>query len=106
MGYWQLWQRGLILVSQQSPPQLIEGVMLLLAMVLCIVWFVLLQWQYLVLCLSYIVGAIASILVREFIAPSTNTRLIRLTAVSSLVLLGSVVALYVTQTNHSALVAW
>lgn len=100
MGLWQIWQRSLTFVSQQSPPQLVEGVMLLLAMILCTVWFFLQQWPYLVLCLSYILGAIASILVRELIAPSSNTHMIRLTAASALVVLVSSVALYVTQTVH------
>jgi len=74
--------------------------MLLLALLLCGVWFWLQSWQYLVLCLSYIVGAIASILVREFVAPSAQTHQIRLIAWSSLLLLLLVVGFYVVKTVH------
>lgn len=85
MRCWQLWQRGLNLLSRQSPPQIVEGIMLLLAMILCMIWLFLQSWQYLVLSLSYITGAIASILVREILRPSAYTRWIRLAALLSIV---------------------
>lgn len=89
MRPWQWWQRGLSGLSQflsrQSPPQIVEAVMLLLAMILCMTWLFLQGWQYLVLSLSYLSGAIASVLVREILRPSAYTRWIRLVALVSLV---------------------
>jgi hypothetical protein len=87
MERWQLGQRSLNFLGRQSPPQIVEGVMLLLAIMLCIAWMGLHSWPYLVLSLSYIVGAIASILARDAISPSAYTRWIRLAALSSLGLL-------------------
>jgi multisubunit Na+/H+ antiporter MnhE subunit len=100
MRQWQRWQQNLALVCRQNPPQLVESVMLLLGLILCPVWMVLQSWQYLVLCLSYIVGAIASILVREWLAPSPFTHQIRFTALFSLGLLVSVVSFYLVRTGH------
>lgn len=89
-------------LGQQSPPQLIEAVMLLLAMPLSLIWYLLHSWPYLVLSLSYIVGAIASILVRESISPSSHSQTVRMTAILSLLLLLSGVGLYLAKVgNHS-----
>ncbi len=74
--------------------------MLLLAAALCAIWFFMPEWQFLILWLSYIVGAIASILVREAITPSIHTKQVRLTAVSSLLLLLSLTLVYVTRAAH------
>ncbi|MBL1177117.1 hypothetical protein [Pantanalinema sp. GBBB05] len=98
MRLWRNFLYSVILSSHYSPPRLVEAVMLLLAAGLCAVWWLNQQyWQYLVLCLSYIVGAIASILAREVVAPSSQTYTIRLTAVASLVVLVAVVGLYITR---------
>jgi hypothetical protein len=78
------------LLSRQSPPQIVEAVMLLLAIGLCITWLGLHRWQFLVLSLSYSIGAIASILAREWISPSPHTRWIRFVALASLGVLGLV----------------
>ncbi|NJP11816.1 MAG: hypothetical protein HC866_22025 [Leptolyngbyaceae cyanobacterium RU_5_1] len=91
----QAWWDGIALSSQYSPPQVVEVVMLLLAMLICLVWWIQQDWQYLALCLSYMVGAIASILARETVAPSTQAHTIRFTAVLSLVALLSMFGLYV-----------
>ncbi|MFM7449557.1 MAG: hypothetical protein ACKO24_13290 [Leptolyngbyaceae cyanobacterium] len=93
---------GLWLLGQQSPPQLIEAVMLLLAIPLSLIWYLLHSWPCLVLSLSYIVGAIASILVRESISPSSHSQTVRMTAILSLLLLLSGVGLYLAKAgNHS-----
>ncbi len=74
--------------------------MLLLALAFCGAWFFMQNELYLVLCLSYIVGAIASILVREAITPSAHTRQIRLTALLSLGLLMAGVGFYAAKTGY------
>lgn len=93
--WYGLWQLG-----QQSPPQLIEAVMLLLAIPLSLIWYLLHSWPCLVLSLSYIVGAIASILVRESISPSSHSQSVRMTAILSLLLLLSGVGLYLAKVGH------
>ncbi|MGA7933143.1 MAG: hypothetical protein WCA35_06320 [Kovacikia sp.] len=100
MRRWQFWWHDLMFAARQNPPQLVEGVMLILAAVLCVAWFLLQRWQYLVLCLNYIVGAIAVILAREFVSPSPHTHQIRLTAVFSLVLLLSLTGYYFQKVLH------
>jgi hypothetical protein len=100
MRRWQFWWHDLMFTARQNPPQVVEGVMLVLAALLCVAWFMLQRWQYLVLCLNYIIGAIASILVREFMAPSPQTRQIRLTAVFSLALLLSLASFYFNKVFH------
>ncbi|UBF26600.1 hypothetical protein K9N68_00880 [Kovacikia minuta CCNUW1] len=100
MRHWQLWWHDWVLAARQDPPRLVEGTMLGLASVLCATWFVSQQWQFLLLCLNYIIGAIASILVREFITPSAHTQPIRLTAIFSLVLLLTLTHFYFTKVLH------
>ncbi|MGI0487029.1 hypothetical protein ACN4EK_16435 [Pantanalinema rosaneae CENA516] len=101
MRLWRDFWYSLTLSSHYSPPRLVEAMMLILAAGLCGAWWFHQQyWQYLVLCLSYIVGAIASILAREVVAPSSQTHTIRLTAVVSLVVLVAVVGLYVTRKTN------
>lgn len=101
MRLWQNFWYSFTLSSHYSPPRLVEAVMLMLATGLCAVWWFQQQyWQYLVLCLSYIVGAIASILAREVVAPSSQTHTIRLTALVSLGLLVAVVGLYLTRKTN------
>ncbi len=53
--------------------------MLLLAMALLGVWGMVQSWPYLVLCLSYVIGASVSILVREALTPSSQSRLTQAT---------------------------
>ncbi len=100
MRRWRGWWRDLVLASQQNPPRLVESVMLVLAVILCAAWFVLQSWQLLFLWLSCIIGAIASILVREFMAPSPQTRQIRLAAIFSLALLLSLTSFYFDRAFH------
>ena len=81
---WRFWWNTLILACQQNPPQFVELVMLLLALVLLGTWLNTPHWSYLVLAWSYVVGVSASMWVREAIAPTHQTRI---TQVTSLVLL-------------------
>jgi len=80
MRFWRFWLNSLILTSEYNPPTFIEGLMLLLAMIVLAIWGITKELPYIVLCLSYAIGASISILVREAIAPSAQTRLTRITA--------------------------
>lgn len=90
----RLWWQTLSRSGQYSPPHLVEAIMLALAMALCGVWYWRQQAPYLILCISYILGAIASIMAREWIAPSPQTHRIRLVVGSCLMLLLICVGLY------------
>lgn len=70
-----LWWQTFVASTQYNPPQFVEMVMLLLAILLLLFWSVTGSWPYLVLCLSYIVGSSSSMLVREAIAPSRRLQL-------------------------------
>lgn len=98
----QFWWDGIVLVSRYNPPQVVAATMLVLAMILCVVWWVDQGWPYLTLCLSYIWGAIAAILASEMVAPSPQTHRVRLTAVASLIVLLSAASFYLVRTFHWA----
>jgi hypothetical protein len=85
MRLWQFWCQILMFSSQDNPPRFIELIMLLLAMVLLAIWVITERSPFLILSLSYAVGASTSILVRESLFPSRQLRLIHLTAVLLLV---------------------
>ncbi len=80
--------------------------MLSLGLVFCLIWLVVPVLQYLFLCLSYIIGAIASILIREWVSPSFHSRQIRLTALFSLTLLVSIASFYLLKVSHPGLPGW
>ena len=80
----QSWWQNLVYSTQSNPPQFVEMVMLLLAILLLFSWSLTRSWPYLVLCLSYVVGSSSSMLVREAIAPS---RQLQLTTIIAIVLL-------------------
>jgi len=86
MRIWHFWLSTFILSSQQNPPRFVELLMLLLAMTLLGIWQIVPSWPYLVLSLSYVVGASISILVRETFLPSPQTRATQITAVLLLVI--------------------
>ncbi|MEX0272189.1 hypothetical protein AB3R30_23985 [Leptolyngbyaceae cyanobacterium UHCC 1019] len=94
MRRWRSWCRGLEMTSRYNPPQLVEAVMLGLSLALCAAWWVRQDWQYLILCLSYLFGAIASILMRECVTPSPYTKQVRLTAISCFLVLAAAVGFY------------
>ncbi|WP_448562763.1 hypothetical protein [Trichothermofontia sp.] len=88
MQQFHLWLRGIAIASRQDPPRFIELMMLSLAMVSLIAWSAWESGYFLVLCVSYIVGSSTSILVRETIAPSPNSALVRcIVGVSALIAL-------------------
>jgi hypothetical protein len=81
MRFWQFWLNSFILASQYNPPRFVELVMLMLAIAMLAVAIIIPDRPYLVLGLSLVIGAAISILVREAIAPSPQTRLTQLTAI-------------------------
>ncbi len=83
MRFWQFWLNAVILSSQHNPPRFVELLMLSLAIVmLAISTFFPGEEAFLILGLSFVVGASLSILVREVMSPSSSRTLItQITAV-------------------------
>ena len=86
MRPWEYWLNTVILSAVHHPPRFVELVMLTLAMIFLGLWSVTLQWQYLTLSLSYIIGSSFSILVREYIGPRPQFQLTHLTALLLLII--------------------
>lgn len=84
MRYWNSWLNSLILASQYNPPRFVELLMLILAIAMLAIATILPDKPYMVLGLSFVVGASISILVREAIAPSPEQKVARLTALLAL----------------------
>ncbi|WP_345789239.1 MULTISPECIES: hypothetical protein [Okeania] len=82
----QLWCQNIRSGIQYNPPGFIELIMLVFAIVLLLCWSVTEQWQYLVLCLSYVMGYSISILVREALTPSPQIQASQFTAILLLIL--------------------
>ncbi|MEH2144691.1 hypothetical protein [Nostoc sp.] len=81
MRFWSFWFNSFVLSSQYNPPRFVELLMLLLAIAMLAIASILpADRPYLILGLSLVVGASISILVREAIAPSPQTRITQLTA--------------------------
>ncbi|QKQ72790.1 hypothetical protein [Nostoc sp. TCL240-02] len=80
MRFWSFWFDSFILSSRYDPPRFIELLMLLLAIAMLAIDSFFRDRPYLILCLSLIIGASISILVREAIAPSPQARITQLTA--------------------------
>lgn len=80
MRYWNSWLNSFILASQYNPPRFVEFVMLMLAIAMLAIATILPDKPYMVLGLSFVVGASISILVREAIAPSPERKVTQLTA--------------------------
>ncbi|MGL5082563.1 MAG: hypothetical protein ACRC8A_13840 [Microcoleaceae cyanobacterium] len=72
MRLWRVWWQTLVYSAQYNPPQFIEFVMLILALVLLSLWGVTGHWVCLVLCLSYAAGSSMAMLVREAVLPSAR----------------------------------
>lgn len=81
----RFWWNTVILSSQHNPPQFVEMLMLWLALILLGLWSITPYWPYLVLSLSYVVGASISLLVREAIAPTQQATVSQVTAVLMLI---------------------
>ncbi|MDF5732899.1 MAG: hypothetical protein PUP92_34135 [Rhizonema sp. PD38] len=81
MRFWRFWLNTFVLYSQYNPPQFVELLMLMVALaMLAISTFLPTQKPYMILGLSLVIGASISILVREAIAPSHQTRITQFTA--------------------------
>jgi hypothetical protein len=65
MSYWRSFWRIVIFLGQQDPCQLVEALMLSLALLLFCAWMVSPEPAYLLLGLIYVVGYCVSILVRQ-----------------------------------------
>ncbi len=85
MQLWRFWWQTLVLSSQYDPPQFVELIMLLLAVILFGCWWAIGNWPYLILSLSYIVGSSASLLVRESLLPSRQFHILHAIASFSLI---------------------
>lgn len=77
----RFWLNALVWSSQYHPAAFVELLMLLLAMVLLVVWSFIPHWAYLVLSLSYGIGASISISVREVLAHSPQAQAAQVTTV-------------------------
>ncbi|WP_392535376.1 hypothetical protein [Nostoc sp. C117] len=86
MRFWYFWFNTFIVSSQYNPPRFVELLMLFLAIAMLAIASILPDRPYLILGLSLVVGASISILVREAIAPSPQTRITQLTALLLLVI--------------------
>jgi hypothetical protein len=86
MRLWNFWFNSFIFASQYNPPRFVEFLMLMLAIAMLVLAIILPDTPYLVLGLSLVVGACASILVREAIAPSPHRQLTQFTALLLLVI--------------------
>ncbi len=73
MRFWQLWWRTLVFSTQYNPPEFVEHLMMIFAMVLGVKWGFTDKWPYLVLSSSFATGAAISIWVRERLIPSPRT---------------------------------
>ncbi|MUG97836.1 hypothetical protein F7734_38220 [Scytonema sp. UIC 10036] len=88
MRFWRFWFSTFILSSQYNPPRFVEMTMVLVAIALLLVWQITLESPYMILGWSLVVGASISILVREAIAPTPETRINQLAAFLFLIMSG------------------
>jgi hypothetical protein len=86
MRIWHFWFNSFILASQYNPPRFVELLMLMLAIAMLAIATIIPDRPYMILGLSLVVGASISILVREAIAPSPQTRVTQLTALLLLII--------------------
>lgn len=93
MRPWRVWWDTIVFASTYNPPQFVELLMLLLAIALLLVWGAAdivwgfrQGWPFLVLSLSYAIGAAVSTIVREAMMPSSQPRLTQITAVLLLII--------------------
>jgi hypothetical protein len=87
MRPWQYWWARMTWIMQYDPPRFVESLMLGLAVVLLLAWYLVdtragsnNSWAYLVLSLSYAAGSALSILVRETWISVTRDRATQVTA--------------------------
>lgn len=80
------WINALVLASQYNPPRFVELIMLGTALIMLTIYTLIAGLPYLILGFSFVIGASASILVRETIAPTPQTKITKLTALLLLVI--------------------
>ncbi len=81
------WFSTLVLISQHNPYELIENVMLAIAMIMIVASMIFpAQKPYIALGLSFAIGSAISILVREAITPSVRAIVIKIGAVLILII--------------------
>ncbi|KST63158.1 hypothetical protein [Mastigocoleus testarum] len=86
MRFWRFWLNAVILSSQHNPPRFVELLMLSLAIIMLAISTLFPGKEaFLILGLSFVVGASLSILVREVMSPSPRTLITQITAVLLLV---------------------
>ncbi len=73
------WIHTLFLASQYNPPRFVELIMLGIALTMLTIYTLNPNVPYLILGFSFVIGASASILVREAIAPTPQTRITKIT---------------------------
>ena len=92
MRTWNFWINTLILSSEYYPPQFVELLMLTLAVAMLTVSSIIPNPPYIILGLSFVVGASSSILVREAMSPHYHSNTFftqkRMTQLTALLLLG------------------
>ncbi len=92
MRTWNFCFNSLILFIQDHPPRFVELLMLTLAIAMLTVSTIVPDKPYIILGLSFVIGASTSILVREAISPNGHNHTIltqqRLTQLTALLLLG------------------
>ncbi len=82
----RFWLNTLILSSRNDPPRFVEFVMIQCAIAALTASILFpLDKPYFILCLSLVLGLSISILVREAIAPSHQTRISQVTALALLI---------------------
>ncbi|MDJ0797468.1 MAG: hypothetical protein QNJ51_11660 [Calothrix sp. MO_167.B12] len=87
MRSWHFWFNSLMFASQQNPPRFVELLMLLLAIAMLVLSTLTPgRPAYIVLGLSFVVGASISILIREQLAPSHQKRITQFTALLLLII--------------------
>ena len=92
MRTWNFWINTLILSSEYHPPRFVELLMLTLAIAMLAVSIIIPDIPYIILGLSFVVGASTSILVREAMSPQHHSNTFftqkRMTQLTALLLLG------------------
>jgi multisubunit Na+/H+ antiporter MnhE subunit len=86
MRIWRLWIDTLIFSTHYNPPWFVEILMLFLSLIMFTTWLITQDNPYLVLGLSFILGCSISMLVREAIAPSPQTRITQVLALLLLII--------------------
>lgn len=86
MRPWQFWWQTFVISIQYNPPQFVELIMLAVSVFLLVAWAMMGNWPYLVLSLSYIIGASMSVLIRETFSRPRHLHATQITATLLLIL--------------------